>query len=171
VYLVAFIAIGALALREIAPARRRPATVVVGVLAVIGLADSALSITPLRDRLVDVGPPAVVDQDTVRLVDALRDLPARRLAYVRGCATAHEFSSIEYAISALTSDHPPYGHFAFSPDLAARKQRFVLCGRDAAGPQLPAGIWVVTDRGLGHRLRLQSLRRVGRFELGVSPAA
>lgn len=170
VYLVAFVAIGALAMRPMAPARRRPAAVVVGVLALLGLVDSALSVAPLRDRLVDVGAPTVVDRDTVRLLDALRDLPPRRLAYVRGCATAQEFPSIEYAISALTPHHPPYGHFAFSPDLAARRQRFVLCGRDAAAPQLPAGIWVVTDRGLGQRLRLRSITRVGRFELGVSPA-
>ena len=170
VYLVAFIAIGALAMRPMAPARRRPAAVVVGVLALLGLVDSALSVAPLRDRLVDVGPPTVVDRDTVRLVDALRDLPSRRLAYVRGCATANAFPSIEYAISALTDQHPPYGHFAFSPNVAARQRGFVLCGRDDAGPQLPAGIWVVTDRGLGHRLRLRALRSVGRFELGVSPA-
>jgi hypothetical protein len=169
VYLVAFIAIGALALRPMASARR-PAAIVVGVLALLGLADSVLSIAPLRDRLVAVGAPTVADRDTVRLLKALGDLPPRRLAYVRGCATATEFPSVEYAIAALTPQHPPYGHFAFSPDRVVRQQRFILCGRDAAAPRLPAGIWVVTDRGLGSRLRLRTLRRVGRFELGVSPA-
>lgn len=170
VYLVAFIALGALALRPVAVPKQRTVTIVVAGLAFLGAIDTAFSITPLRDRLVDLGPPSVVDADTAKLVSQLRHLPAKDLAYVRGCRTRNIPPSIEYTLAALTDNDLPYGHFAFSPDIDLRRRRFQLCGSVVPQPPLPAGVWVLTDRGLAHRLHLQDVRRIGRFELGVNPS-
>jgi hypothetical protein len=170
VYLVAFVALGALALPPVAAERRRALAGTVMALLAIALADTVLARPVIRDELLLLGTPVVMDRDSAHLIAILRDLPPRHLVYVRSCRTAGQPPSLEYAVSALTPQQPPYGHFAFSPFLPDREAQFTLCGAGAKPPPIRPEDWVVTDRGLSPRLRLRDVRPVGRYELGVSRA-
>ena len=167
VYLVALVAAGALG---VAPAARaaRPVLAVALVLAAVAVADSLAARSWLRDDVIRTGPPALLDRDERRLVAVLDGEDGRAVYYVRRCGNFRSFPGLEFSLAALTDHQPPFGHVFFSPDIERRSAGYFACGGPPRGP-LPPGSRVVADTGIGARLRLERLTRVGRFDVGFMP--
>jgi hypothetical protein len=162
VYPVALIGLAALAL----PPVRKPriALAITAVLVAIGLADTSLATFDMAHSYGERLAPVAIDRDESGLISELRHLPPRRVIYIRPCSGVPGAGpELEYSISVLTDQRPPFGHIDFSPNMARDLARFRTCH---VPKRIDAANYAVVDARTAAEWPAQYPRRpFGRFVL------
>lgn len=166
VYLVAALVLGGVSLPSLQAQRRKAGATAVIALAAVAIADSALSIGPIRNDLLQFAAPAVLDESEAAVVETLRDRPSALAVYLRDCEGRDYVPALEYTLSALTDQRVVYGHAYFSPDLNRRTRLLAACPNQPR-PTFPPGTYVISDPGISRSLPLSDRREIGRFDFGV----
>lgn len=95
---------------------------------IIGLLDNVIAINKINESLlIEHRAPSILTQDQARIISLLKKESSGTFLYLKDCNESLMSGDFEYAISALTSQKPPYGHFFFSPHVIEFRKITSIC--------------------------------------------
>ncbi len=102
----------------------------------IGLLDNMIAVNKITESLlIEHRAPSILTQDQAHIIELLKKEPSGTFLYLKDCNESLMSGDFEYAISALTSQKPPYGHFFFSPHVIEFRKITSICDTKAQYPK------------------------------------
>lgn len=111
-------------------------TIFIYLFLVISLVDNVIAVRKIGESLlIEHRAPSILTQDQARIISLLKKEPSGRFLYLKDCDESLMSGDFDYAVSALTQQKPPYGHFFFSPHVVQFRKITSICDTKVTYPK------------------------------------